>query len=408
MRRTEKYILNLCLFYIIYVFIYGIIIKFTISNSLIFQIKTYIPELILILITILVIMKKGIVLNRCTLALIMYSCFIFLLNLCIHDISEQVLYSIRDVYIPLIAFCFLMQVKIHEGVMKKYTKRLLLFFKVYIIAGLILAIIQQVMGWEWASVFYTGYSFYGQDPISKVKIAHNFGLLRAPSLSGNFATFGYYCLIAIIFIDAHLNKVWKRLFWDILAILCMVLATNKTAIVAFGVVLILRFTKNIRKKSTWANRMIIGLILISVTYLAILFMGDNNADTGLFTSVIARFEVWKDIFNDTSWLEAIVPYRMFMYGSGIEGGLGFWDNTYLYSIFTQGIIGTILWGSVLVKTYRIRMKSANIMTKNYIYELTIALLILGLTVNVTQGRGYLVHYLILLALGSKLNGEYLK
>lgn len=400
MRKTEKCVLNLCLFYIIYVFMYGIVIKLTISNGLIFQIKTYIPEIILGLITLLVIAKNGIRLKRYLSMLLMYSLLVFAINFCIYGFPEQALYCIRDIYIPLIAFCFLMQVRVSGEGMKKFTQRLVLFFKVYIIVGLILAVVQQIMGWEWASTFYTGYSFYGQDPVSKVKIAHNLGLLRAPSLSGNFATFGYYCLIASIFIDAHSDKVWKKLFWDVLAVICMVLATNKSAIVAFAVVFILRFTGDIRNKSTWANRVVVGLVLMIAAFSTIMLMGDNSDGTGLLTSAFARVDVWEDIFNDTSALELVVPYKMFTYGSGAEGGLGFWDNTYLYCVFTQGIIGTALWAGSIMRTYRIRMRDRNKSVQHYVYELTIAFLILSLTVNVTQGRGYLAHYLVLLAVGT--------
>lgn len=62
MRKEERYILDICLFYIISVFMYGIVIKLPISNALIFQIKTYIPEFALILLYIfrLIILNGGI------------------------------------------------------------------------------------------------------------------------------------------------------------------------------------------------------------------------------------------------------------------------------------------------------------------------------------------------------------
>lgn len=62
MRKEERYILDICLFYIISVFMYGIVIKLPISNALIFQIKTYIPEFVLILLYIfrLIILNGGI------------------------------------------------------------------------------------------------------------------------------------------------------------------------------------------------------------------------------------------------------------------------------------------------------------------------------------------------------------
>ncbi len=62
MRKEERYILDICLLYIISVFMYGIVIKLPISNALIFQIKTYIPEFALILLYIfrLIILNGGI------------------------------------------------------------------------------------------------------------------------------------------------------------------------------------------------------------------------------------------------------------------------------------------------------------------------------------------------------------
>ena len=52
MGKEERYILNICLFYIINVLGDGIVIKFTISNGLFFRIKINILEVALSLTTI--------------------------------------------------------------------------------------------------------------------------------------------------------------------------------------------------------------------------------------------------------------------------------------------------------------------------------------------------------------------
>ena len=404
MDRYEKSTINLCFIYIIYVFLYGIVIKITFLNSTLFQIKTYIPEAVLALIVLMGIFRNGIKLKRFLLPLLGYSAFVFLINLAIYGLSEQAFYWIRDLYIPLVAFCFLLMIKFSPNGITEFSRKLSVFFKIYLIAGLILALFQQLQGWEWASSFYTGYTFYGQDEVSKIKIAHNMGMLRAPSLSGNFATFGYYCLIAAIFINANKISFWKKLFWDIIALFCMVLATNKSAIVAFAVILVLKQTVDIREKSKKLNYIILVLIAGFLGITTILFFGDNSSEYSLLTSLFARFDVWEGILTDTSVLEAMFPYKQFMYGSGAEGGVSFFDNTYLYSIFTQGIIGTALWIYVLGKVYKSRMKRGSLMVRHYVYELTIALLVLGLTVNVTQGRGFFSLYLVLLAVGFSIVG----
>ena len=45
--------LNLCLLYIMFVFMYGMVIKLTMSNNILFQVKTYIPKMMLGLIAVL-------------------------------------------------------------------------------------------------------------------------------------------------------------------------------------------------------------------------------------------------------------------------------------------------------------------------------------------------------------------
>lgn len=401
MDRYEKCIINLCLVYIIYVFLYGIVIKITFWNSMLFQIKTYIPELVLVLIILMSILRNGIKLKRFSIPLLGYSAFIFFINSVIYGFSEQAFYWVRDLYIPLVAFCFLLMIKFSSMGITTFQKKLSVFFKIYLIVGLILALIQQLQGWEWSSSFYTGYTFYGQDEVSKIKIAHNMGLLRAPSLSGNFATFGYYCLISVIFINANKMCLKKQLLWDIIALLCMVLATNKSAIVALLVVFVLRQSIDIRKMSIKLNCIILFFIIGFIVITTIMFFDDNVSGYSPLAGVFERFNVWKNILSDTSVLEIVFPYKQFLYGSGVEGGVSFFDNTYLYSIFTQGIIGTLLWVYALSNVYKSRMKLGSPMVRHYVYELSIALLVLGFTVNVTQGRGFFSLYLVLLAVGSR-------
>ena len=50
---NQKMKLNLCLLYIMFVFMYGMVIKLTMSNNILFQVKTYIPKMMLGLIAVL-------------------------------------------------------------------------------------------------------------------------------------------------------------------------------------------------------------------------------------------------------------------------------------------------------------------------------------------------------------------
>lgn len=53
MVKNQKMKLNLCLIYIMFVFMYGMVIKLTMSNNILFQVKTYIPKMMLGLIAVL-------------------------------------------------------------------------------------------------------------------------------------------------------------------------------------------------------------------------------------------------------------------------------------------------------------------------------------------------------------------
>ena len=53
MVKNQKMKLYLCLLYIMFVFMYGMVIKLTMSNNILFQVKTYIPKMMLGLIAVL-------------------------------------------------------------------------------------------------------------------------------------------------------------------------------------------------------------------------------------------------------------------------------------------------------------------------------------------------------------------
>lgn len=402
MKKIKRGILSLCLFYIIYVFLYGVVIKLTMPSEILFSMKTYVPETILGIICVMAVMCNGSKIQTNSALLIIWSLLVFIISVIDYGTGESMFYLLRDIYIPMLTFCFIKNVSFDEDDVEKFQKRFVAFSKAYLAVGLALCIMEQIKGWEWTSTFYTGYSFYGQDPVSKVKIGHNLGLLRAPSLTGNFATFGYYCLICYVAITSFPMKKSRNFFWTILTAACLILCTNKTAIVGFGIVLLLKCAVDFRKKSFKMNGIIIALACLVVLGSGILLIGDNNStDTNFLTGFMNRFDVWSGIFDEVSLTEMLFPYRQFMYSSGAEGGFSFWDNTYFYTIFSQGIIGTSLWVWAIGKTMKKQMLiGKNGCNRTYLQPLVILLCVLSMTVNITQGRGFLSEFLLLLGIGS--------
>ncbi|GHJ83589.1 hypothetical protein MCC02041_27250 [Faecalibacterium prausnitzii] len=59
----------------------------------------------------------------------------------------------------------------------------------------------------------------------------------------------------------------------------------------------------------------------------------------------------------------------------------------------------ILWFNALKECYTLRKKNGDFSAHKQIFELTVALAVLSLTANVTQGRGFLTPYIVLVSTG---------
>lgn len=390
----NKTIINIIVLYFIYLFFYGIIIKFTIENKYLFTIKTYVPEALLIIVTIISLISTKMKINKNTAGLITYIVLMIILNYFCNGANAQSFYWWRDAFIPLGAAFALMQIDFNEVEKEYFLKKLIRLGKIFLLLGFLLAIVQQMKGYEWSSRFYTGYVFYGQDEYSKVKIAHNVGMLRTPSLTGNFATFAYYSCFSLLIILSRKNKK-ENIIWILLGLANCILSTNKSAIISIVAVLAIRYTITIRKKNKKINK--IFFFMLVVTLLSFMLVNSENVLSSKYTGgFFQRFDVWKDLVQNLNVLQLIIPYEMFLYGSGSEGFNSFFDNLYLYCLITQGAIGMWLWIEYIKNDYKnILMNSKDnikILTKDLMYFF----LIVGLTSNVVQGHAYFSLFLIYL------------
>lgn len=403
--KSDKILLALLFIYIIYVFCYGIVIKFTISNALLFAIKTYIPEILLIItmvITLLISHKQKIPVE--SVLIIGYEIIIVVLNILLHGITEYTLYFARDILIPLCA-CVCYEVTIiNREIFEKFKIYIVIFFKIYLLLGCILAIVEQIKGWNWTSIFYTGYSFYGQDNYSKIKIANNMGLLRVPSLSGNFSSFAEYCLICLCFIFSSKKNNKSFFIWYIITAICCILSTNKSVLITLIIITIIMFVYQYQTKTFRMDRLAILLIFMLITMIILFFKNSDinlNITQGFFGGLFQRFVGWNELFDRAHLSELLLPYNAFLYGSGsqiqsVSGIFSYFDNLYFYMLFIQGIIGIFLWIKFIKRLYIQQKQQEN--TRNAL-NLLLVLLIMGITSNITQGRAFFTFFLLFMSLG---------
>lgn len=386
--KKEKLFIRLIYAYIILVLFYGIVIKVTINSTLIFSLKTYLPEVLIVIAALICLTnKKSWLFTKFEVIGALYFLTVIFINFEIHGFSYDVLYLFRDMYIPIFTCLIFMKMELSSEILDKFYRFIWIISMIYLISGALLGIVEVMHGWKWSSEFYTGYSFYNVDPYSKVKISQAFGQLRAPGLTGNSVSFSYYGILAMaaIFNKRNFNLIFK-IFFFICEMTILVSTLNKTAIVIFIVIAFSYLFKRVNK----FNRNVIYLVLgiIAMVYVT------TQINSDIFYSTLARIRYWGTLDSYVNPFEIILPYNSFLYNPGAKGFLSFWDNTYLYFLFSVGIFGT-MWIYILCYKLKKRICIANANMRNFFNYLFGFLILSSLFNNITEGRAFFGLYLLL-------------
>lgn len=405
-KDIDKQILNLILLYFISVFFYGIIIKITFGNSILFQIKTYIPELILGGICFLCILKK----KRFSLygfIVIIYFTFIFALNVFTSYSTNSFLMTFRDVYIPIVTCLLLASIEMKDDSINQFLNKLCVISYIALLIGFVLGLFQYINGWEWTSSWYTGYSFWGTDTASSMYIMTSDSHVRVPSITGHnvkFAMASFFQALIIFYGTKDNDNRKKRFIYIttiVFAITNIYISNNKTTLVIVFVIFSIWLIKNAPRYT----KIIIGVTIITIilyTYYQLTY------STDFMLSFYDRFSKWSQIFQQNVSINLLVPISTFNFagnGQASIAALNYWDNTYLYFAFAYGIIGLVL---LIIWIYKLNIKAKEICEKNSIQGivqyLTIFTLLASLTTSIVLGRCFFSIYLITIAFLSNKRG----
>lgn len=406
-----KIIKYLILSYIIMISFNGIITKFIIevSNSLL-SLKSVLPDIILIILclySLYLSIRYKYKVNLIYLIAVYFFIFIFVWSSYALDNMNQFIFTFRDVLLPFILLITLiniqMDIKSYENILNSLEN----LFELIVITGFILGVLQYINGWEWSSKFYSGYSFYGNDPLSGITIKTIEGQLRVPSISGNHVIFGITNFIAA-YIFMIKKEVLQCRFFIVKQVICFIncfLSTSRTAIIMIVAMYLLRII-NIDK--------VIGKILLIISSILLYFLSFFNGlpiDSYVIStdSLIERINtVWKSIIE-------LINIKIFMFGNNVYKvgvGSGFaqeqqsilkiMDNSYIFILFTYGIIGVILIGIILKilcdSIYDIKIKQI------FIY-FTFAIMIGAIFTNMFQGRAIIGVYFLVYFISKNINKE---
>ena len=386
--KKENLPLNLVLLYFVWTFFNGIIKKLLISNATLFAINTYIPEIILLLVVFWCLFHlKGLKFNKFEVAGATWFLLVILISLVYCGYSQGVLYVIRDLFFPIYFALVVSKYTFSEKALDHFWRVFKIICMIYLISGAILGMVEFLNGWEWTSQFYTGYTFYGQDEYSSIKITEAYGFLRAPGLTGNHTTFAYYGLVAVMTIIADRNaKLLKKIFFVVCEILILVSTINKTAIVCMALILYIYLFRRLGRTLKYISLVPVGLFVLLYVF--------SNQSLAFLSSTFDRFDFWSTISSYVSPFEVIIPYNSFSYNPLSSGIISFWDNSYLYFLFAVGIFGEI-W--ILMYVFKLYKQNWNTYQNiGMIFEFLIAFfLAAALFNNITNGRaGFALYFVI--------------
>lgn len=403
----KENILSKSLFiYFVCIFFYGLIIKLTFFSPVLFKLKTYIPEFFLGLVCLTAIpyLRKT---NRNSRIMIFTFCLIMVLNIFTSFSLASFMMTFRDVLIPLIVGFFLCNAQISVKEKNWFFKALTWLSIIALASGTILGILQYFKGWEWTSAWYTGYPFWGEDTASSMYIMTNGSHVRVPSITGHNVKFAMYSFFQFLIIAFYSKNMFKsNLTRNISAALGMIniyISNNKTTIVIVLLTglywFIKKYGKMIIKKCKEYTKIkygLIGIALVIGIIIIVVLMSSN-----FLLSFFDRFSKWSALLKPRLLLNLIIPISTYSFaGNSVTSipVLNYWDNTYLYFLYSFGIIGVIVLYRWLRGEYKtIEVKHNDKVDRDFIFYLTLFTCIAGFTTSLVLGRCFFNIFVIILS-----------
>mgnify|MGYP001106774057 CR=1 FL=1 len=392
--RTERYISKLLLLYFLALFFYGVIIKVTFSNPVLFRIKTYVPELLLACVC-MCCLCKPIKVWQSSFLMMADVIFVLVLNIFTSFSASSALMTVRDVFIPLMTGVLLCGIKLSDYEGKWFLNKLSLICMIALVCGLVLGVFQYIKGWQWTSAWYTGYSFWGEDKRSSLYIMGNGLHVRVPSIVGHNVKFGMYSFFQYLIIacnennNVHERSGLKKCIFAIIMLTNIYISNNKTTIVIVFILLTIWAVNKFEKHS---KIIILCFAIVCGIYVYIEILSSSE----FMLSFYDRFSKWSVLKDPNLLKNILVPISTYNFAGNSEteiSVLNYWDNTYLYFLFSFGIIGTVLVISWLKTLYN----QANSINHSIVFYLTIFAAIAAATTSIVLGRCFFSIYVIMMA-----------
>jgi hypothetical protein len=283
--------------------------------------------------------------------------------------------AFREVFLLFLLIYIFNQVKISYKQWNLIQKMILIL----VFLNIFFTVLVFFVGWSEYTRILVGESFWGIHKEYKFKFSDFVGvsfmkLYRVPALIGESAALGHFGLISFFLLKDHKKFKYISYISLILVALCF---TRSVYLVLILYYLLLGMSSSKR----FQKFVLYGLLLIPVLIVALLRYGLFD-----IKSLYMRFDFWNELME--------IDFN-FIYGgaigsvglaSAMDGFINVIDNYWLFLIFSIGIIGVILVIFFFYEKTRY---------KNDLVFITIAFLISGLFITLTQSLVFLSLYPLL-------------
>lgn len=367
----------------------GLIMHFGLLFSPLETIRPILPELFLLFSLIGWFFNTKCIKNSAILA-IFYVILVALLSISNFTASSFMI-TLRNFIIPFFLMLLLSSYSSDNISFLRLSKSLYILFFFFAAFGFIFSTIQLRNGWEWMSIYFQGYSSWGNS--GKVRVIwSSWNTLRALGTTGDSATFGLYNSLAMLFMLFSKKKL--SIFKIVGCLFCfgsIYNSGNKTALFISALVFLYYLLSLVFIGKERLKNKIFLITFIFAAAIGLIYSTSTSSESILYTLNI-RYEIWLSIFTPSNVLNLFIPHSLFDYSSfGSSGGsTTVWDNSYLFITFSFGILGAMLFAQQIVMLIRPIWKSS------FVKMIVLVLLLSMFSTNIFVGRnigGFLLIYL---------------
>ena len=370
----------------------GIIKHIGLSISILERIRPFLPEVFMVLILVGWIVSKKYI-KKIDFFFMFWVVSVMLFSTSNIPSANSVLSAIRDLVEPFVLLFVISSRRITTVQKKDIDLMLERLFAVFILIGITYAVVQRINGSVWTSIYFAGHQVWGVDTISGIRVTSGSFGFKVLGTTASAETFGFYNMLAMIVVIFSNNfKKFTKIVFVSTAFINIFFSGMKTAFIVAILIVYICFMSRFGKQIKLFAKLGSAILLLALFYYMTFVLSDWED-----SSVLQRLILWKSLGDSGYGMNILIPTNLFFFSAkaGNTGIISFWDNSYLYLIFSSGIVGLILSINMIYqKVKMIAYKNRSWLNVDGIIALSLALC--SISTCLFLGRNYVAVALVII------------